>query len=84
MFQKENKDMPFGWAVFCLAFLFVSMIGSVVFKMNIPTHINLLASISITLLVAWLMGALINTVAFKRGKWRRKSGLADEDRSSEA
>ena len=56
MFQKENKDMPFGWAVFCLAFLFVSMIGSVVFKMNIPTHINLLASISITLLVAWLNG----------------------------
>lgn len=56
MFQKENKDMPFGWAVFCLGFLFVSMIGSVVFKMNIPTHINLLASISITLLVAWLNG----------------------------
>ncbi len=56
MFQKENKDMPFGWAMFCLGFLFVSMIGSVVFSLNIPTHINLLASISITLLVAWLNG----------------------------
>ena len=41
-------------------------------------------SLFASLLVAWLMGALINTVAFKRGKWRRKSGLADEDRSSEA
>lgn len=57
MFQKENKDMPFGWAVFCLAFLFVSMIGSVVFKMNIPTHHQpCWPSISITLLVAWLNG----------------------------
>jgi len=56
MFQKENKDMPFGWAMFCLGFLLVSMIGSVVFELNIPTHINLLASISITLLVAWLNG----------------------------
>lgn len=36
-------------------------------------------SLFASLLVAWLMGALINTVAFKRGKWRRKSGLADED-----
>ena len=56
MFQKENKDMPFGWAMFCLGFLLVSMIGSVVVELNIPTHINLLASISITLLVAWLNG----------------------------
>ena len=36
-------------------------------------------SLFASLLVAWLMGALINTVAFKRGKWRRKTGLADED-----
>ena len=55
MFQKENKDMPFGWALFCIGFLLVSMVASVLW-LDIPVHINLLVSISVTLGVAWLNG----------------------------
>lgn len=33
------------------------------------------ASLFASLLVAWLCGALINTIAFKRGKWRTKSQI---------
>lgn len=55
MSEKEKineQTMPFGSAMFCLGFLLVSMIASVIW-LNIPTHINLIASIAVTLLVAW-------------------------------
>ena len=70
MFQKENKDMPFGWAVFCLAFLFVSMIGSVVFKMNIqyggkicisPTVIMMLVGV---LIASWIASGTVPTIIY--------------------
>lgn len=54
MSEKEKineQTMPFGSAMFCLGFLLVSMIASVIW-LNIPTHINLIASIAVTLLVA--------------------------------
>ena len=47
--------MPLGWAVFCLVFLLGSMTCSVVW-INIPIHVNLLTSISVTLAVAWYNG----------------------------
>ncbi len=50
---QENASMPFGWALFCLAFLLISMVCSVIW-LNIPVHINLLTSIAVTLLVSWL------------------------------
>ena len=46
--NEKPQAMPLGWAVFCLVFLLGSMICSVVW-INIPIHINLLASISVTL-----------------------------------
>lgn len=52
MSEKEKineQTMPFGSAMFCLGFLLVSMIASVIW-LNIPTHINLIASIAVTLL----------------------------------
>ena len=48
---KENQKMPFGWALFCILFLLISMILSVVW-LDIPVHINLLASMAVTLAVA--------------------------------
>lgn len=53
--NEKPQAMPLGWAVFCLVFLLGSMICSVVW-INIPIHINLLASISVTLAVAWHNG----------------------------
>ena len=66
--NEKPQAMPLGWAVFCLVFLLGSMICSVVLVfllgsmicsvvwINIPIHINLLASISVTLAVAWHNG----------------------------
>lgn len=52
--MKENTmKMPFGWALFCILFLLVSMVLSVVW-LDIPVHINLLCSIAVTLGVAYL------------------------------
>lgn len=54
--MKENTGemkMPFGWALFCISFLLISMVLSVVW-LDIPVHINLLCSISVTLGVAYL------------------------------
>lgn len=53
--EQKTKDMPFGWALFCLAFLLCSMVASVLW-LNIPVHVNLLISIAVTLGVAWLNG----------------------------
>lgn len=52
---KVNQKMPFGWAMFCIMFLLVSMVLSVVW-LDIPVHINLLASMAVTLGVASLNG----------------------------
>ena len=52
---KENQKMPFGWALFCILFLLISMILSVVW-LDIPVHINLLASMAVTLAVAAING----------------------------
>lgn len=49
----SNNKMPFGWALFCIAFLLVSMVCSLLW-LNIPIHINLLTSIGIALGVSWL------------------------------
>ena len=51
--KKEIPKMPFGWALFCILFLLVSMICSLLW-LDIPVHINLLISIAVTLLVSWL------------------------------
>ena len=51
--SNEQMKMPFGWALFCIAFLIISMVLSVVW-LDIPVHINLLISIAITLGVAYL------------------------------
>ena len=54
--MSENRTynkMPFGWALFCIAFLLISMVCSLLW-LDIPIHINLLTSISITLGVSWL------------------------------
>lgn len=51
--KDQEMKMPFGWALFCIAFLLVSMVLSVVW-LDIPVHINLLCSIAITLGVAYL------------------------------
>ena len=54
--RKENTGaMPFGWALFCIAFLLLSMVASVLW-LNIPVHVNLLVSISLTLGVAYVNG----------------------------
>lgn len=53
MENKEIKKMPFGWALFCIAFLLISMVCSLLW-LNIPIHVNLMISIAVTLLVAWL------------------------------
>ncbi len=53
--KASPSTMPLGWAVFCLAFLLGSMTCSVLW-VNIPIHVNLLASISVTLGVAWYNG----------------------------
>ena len=53
MENKEVQKMPFGWALFCIAFLLISMICSLLW-LDIPVHINLLISIAVTLLVSWL------------------------------
>ena len=53
MQTQKTKDMPFGWALFCIAFLLCSMVASVLW-LDIPVHINLLTSIAVTLGVAWL------------------------------
>ncbi|MEY8338624.1 Na+/H+ antiporter NhaC [Lachnospiraceae bacterium 62-35] len=50
-----GKEMPFGWALFCIGFLLVSMVLSVLW-LDIPIHINLLTSMAVTLGVAWLNG----------------------------
>lgn len=50
--EKEGK-MSFGWALFCMGFLLVSMVCSVIW-LDIPVHINLLTSIAVTLLVAYI------------------------------
>ena len=50
---KEAPKMPFGWALFCIAFLLISMILSLVW-LDIPVHINLIIAIAVTLLVSWL------------------------------
>ena len=55
MQTQKTKDMPFGWALFCIAFLLCSMVASVLW-LDIPVHINLLTSIAVTLGVAWLNG----------------------------
>lgn len=51
--KDQEMKMPFGWALFCIAFLLVSMVLSVVW-LDIPVHINLLCSIAVTLGVAYL------------------------------
>ena len=53
--MEENKTMkmPFGWAAFCIGFLLVTMVCSVLW-FDIPIHVNLLLSIGITLGVAYL------------------------------
>ena len=48
-----SRKMPFGWALFCIGFLFVSMVASLLW-LDIPIHINLLISIGICLGVSWL------------------------------
>lgn len=53
MEKKTPPKMPFGWALFCIGFLFLSMICSLLW-LDIPIHVNLLISIAVTLLVAWL------------------------------
>ena len=53
--QKNNQEpqMPFGAALFCMLFLLGSMVASMLW-LDIPIHINLLLSIGVTLLVAYL------------------------------
>lgn len=53
MNEKTAPKMPFGWAMFCLGFLLVSMVASVLW-LDISIHINLLTSIAVTLGVAYL------------------------------
>lgn len=53
--MSKDQKMPFGWALFCILFLLVSMVLSVVW-LDIPVHINLLASMAVTLGVASLNG----------------------------
>lgn len=50
---KAEPKMPFGWALFCIGFLLVSMVSSLLW-LDIPIHVNLLMSIAVTLLVSWL------------------------------
>ena len=53
--QKNNQElqMPFGAALFCMLFLLGSMVASMLW-LDIPIHIDLLLSIGVTLLVAYL------------------------------
>lgn len=53
--MEENKElkMPFGAALFCILFLLVSMLASMLW-LDIPIHIDLLMSIGVTLLVAYM------------------------------
>lgn len=51
--EGTNTKMPFGWALFCIAFLLISMVCSLLW-LDIPIHINLLTSIALTLGVSWL------------------------------
>lgn len=51
--EMETAKMPFGWALFCIGFLLISMVCSVIW-LDIPVHINLLTSIAVTLAVAYL------------------------------
>ena len=53
MKENENMQMSFGWALFCILFLLVSMVCSVLW-FDIPIHVNLLLSIAVTLGVAYL------------------------------
>lgn len=53
MKENENMQMSFGWALFCILFLLVSMVCSVLW-FDIPVHVNLLLSIAVTLGVAYL------------------------------
>lgn len=53
--MEENKElkMPFGAALFCILFLLVSMLASMLW-LDIPIHIDLLMSIGVTLAVAYM------------------------------
>ncbi len=53
--MEENKElkMPFGAALFCILFLLVTMVASMLW-LDIPIHIDLLMSIGVTLLVAYI------------------------------
>ncbi len=53
MNENLKKEMPFGWALFCIAFLLISMILSLLW-LDIPIHINLMISIGLTLGVSYL------------------------------
>lgn len=53
MNENNTNKMPFGWALFCIAFLLVSMVCSLLW-LDIPIHINLMVSIGITLGVSYL------------------------------
>lgn len=55
MSDQNNKklQMPFGAAMFCMLFLLGSMVASMLW-LDIPIHIDLLLSIGVTLLVAYL------------------------------
>ncbi len=64
---KEKPKMPFGWALFCIVFLFVSMVASLLW-FDIPIHINLLMSIAVCLAVSW----------FHNGKdWKKLADAID-------
>lgn len=53
MKENETMQMPFGWALFCILFLLISMVCSVLW-FDIPVQVNLLLSIAVTLGVAYL------------------------------
>lgn len=53
MEEKKELKMPFGAALFCILFLLVTMIASMLW-LDIPIHIDLLMSIGVTLLVAYI------------------------------
>lgn len=48
MNENLKKEMPFGWALFCIAFLLISMVLSLLW-LDIPIHINLMVSIVLPL-----------------------------------
>lgn len=64
--QKNNQElqMPFGAALFCMLFLLGSMVASMLW-LDIPIHIDLLLSIGVTLLGAYLC---------KEHQWKPLSG----------